>query len=109
MRKEESVQLRMSLQLNKVSIIFQKQEHFEALISSLEVINATITRCIHYYCLSSILKNIKKYLESIYSKFQKYLSILRGIFKKYLNINTKYFKKYLEYFDLNTCQHCLYM
>ena len=39
MRKEESVQLRMSLQLNKVSIIFQKQEHFEAPISSLEVIN----------------------------------------------------------------------
>ena len=42
MRKEENVQLRMSLQLNKMSIIFQKQEHFEALISSLEVINATI-------------------------------------------------------------------
>ena len=59
MRKEESVQIKMSLQLNKVSIIFQKQENFEPLKLALEVINAAITRCIHYYCLSSTLKNIK--------------------------------------------------
>ena len=69
MRKEKSVQLKMSLQLNKVSIIFQKQEHFEALISALEVINATNNKM--YSLLLSIVyfKNIKRYLESIYSKF----------------------------------------